>query len=224
MIYIFHHLGLGDHIICNGLVRSLIQSNLEYTLFCRPQYLNSVKSMYNDLTNLSFKDGCDNSINSFLSNIDNNNKILIGFQYTPENYSWDEYFYKQHNVPFIKRWENFKIHRNIKDEIELYNKLNPDNSKYALVHSSGSDGKDRIDYSKINSNLKIIKVSPEHTDNIFNYLELIYKADEIHCVESCFNVLVDSLPLEVKLFYHKSHNQRSIEKNQHKLNKPWIII
>lgn len=224
MIYIYHHLGLGDHIICNGLVRSLIQKDLEYTLFCRSRNLNSVKSMYKDITNLSFMEGCDNSINDFLSNIDNTKKILIGFQHAPDNYSWDEYFYVQHNIPFNNRWDNFKINRNIKDEIELYNKLNPDNSKYALVHNSGSDGVDRIDYSKINPDLKIIKVSPEHTNNIFNYLELIHKAQEIHCVESCFILLVDSLSTENKLVYHKRHNQRSVESYQHKLNKPWNII
>jgi hypothetical protein len=221
MIYIFHHLGLGDHIICNGLVRSLIQKDLEYTLFCRPRNLNSVKYMYKDITNLSFMEGCDNSINSFLSNIDNSKKILIGFQNAPANYSWDEYFYVQHKIPFNNRWENFKIDRNIKDEIELYNKLNPDNSKYALVHSSGSDGIDRIYYSKINPDLKIIKVLPEYTNNIFNYLELIYKAQEIHCVESCFILLVDSLDINTALFYHKNYCARSTL--QHKIFKPWVI-
>jgi len=224
MIYIYHHLGLGDHIICNGLVRSLIKNNLEYTLFGRPQYLNSVKYMYKDLTNLYFKEGCDNSINNFLSTIDSDKQIRIGFQYTPDNYSWDEYFYAQHNIPFTNRWENFKINRILSGEVDLYNKLNSENSKFALIHSAGSDGKDRIDYSKINPELKIIKVSPEHTDNIFNYLGLVYSAEEIHCVESCFNVLVDSLDVDTKLFYHKNHNSRSIEKNQHKLKKPWIIV
>jgi hypothetical protein len=105
-----------------------------------------------------------------------------------------------------------------------FNKLNAENSKFALIHNSGSDGKDRIDYSKINPELKIIKVSPEHTDNIFSYLGLVYRAEEIHCVESCFNVLVDSLDVYTKLFYHKNHNRRSIEKNQHKLKKQWIIV
>ena len=224
MIYIYHHLGLGDHIICNGLVRSLINNSSDYTLFCRPQYLSSVKYMYKDLTNLSFKEGCDSSINNFLSTIDADKQIKIGFQYAPDNYSWDEYFYAQHNIPFINRWEMFKIDRDFDKEDELFNKLNAENSKFALIHNSGSDGKDRIDYSKINPELKIIKVSPEHTDNIFSYLGLVYRAEEIHCVESCFNVLVDSLDVYTKLFYHKNHNRRSIEKNQHKLKKQWIIV
>ena len=137
MIYIFHHIGLGDHIICNGLVRSLIKTDSEYTLFCRPQYLNSVKSMYKDLTNLFFMEGCDHSINNFLSTINPNQIIKIGFEYTPENYSWDEYFYKQHNIPFINRWEKFKINRDFDRENALYEKLNPNNDKFALVHSSG---------------------------------------------------------------------------------------
>ena len=37
--------------------------------------MNSVKYMYRDLTNLSYIEGCDNSINNFLSSIDPKNQI-----------------------------------------------------------------------------------------------------------------------------------------------------
>lgn len=230
MIYIYQHLGLGDHIITNGLVRSLIKNNLEYTLFCKPNNLNSVKFMYNDLKNLYIKEGYQHDIENFLLKINNDKIIKIGFYQELPNYSWDEIFYLQHNVPFVNRWDNFKINRNLNSEIELYNKLNPDDYKFALIHNQGSDGVDRIDYSKINPNLKNIKVCPEYTDNIFDYLELIYKAEEIHCVESCFNVLVDSLDVESKLFYHKDYNMRRPHyknmdsQHQHKLKKLWTIV
>jgi hypothetical protein len=53
MKYIYHHLGLGDHIICNGLVRSLINPNEEYKMFVKSHNLDSVSFMYRDLNNLS---------------------------------------------------------------------------------------------------------------------------------------------------------------------------
>ena len=40
-ILLHHHLGLGDHIICNGLVRFL-SINTKIDLFCKDQNLNNI--------------------------------------------------------------------------------------------------------------------------------------------------------------------------------------
>ena len=55
MKYIYHHLGLGFHIICNGLVRSLINFNERYVMFVKEPNLTFVKFMYRDLNNLEFE-------------------------------------------------------------------------------------------------------------------------------------------------------------------------
>lgn len=53
MKYIYHHLGLGDHIICNGLVRSLKNSfNEEISVFVKPQYYENISKMYRDDPNI----------------------------------------------------------------------------------------------------------------------------------------------------------------------------
>ena len=57
------------------------------------------------------------------------------------------------------------------------------------------------------------------TDNMFDFLTLVEKSEEIHCVESSFQCLVDSLNLNKKLYYHlhdvlASPNQRS----------SWIVV
>jgi len=59
MNYIYHHLGLGDHIICNGLVRELIKPEKKYKMFVKPHNHNIVKFMYRDLKNLDFIVGDD---------------------------------------------------------------------------------------------------------------------------------------------------------------------
>ena len=48
MKYIFHHLGLGDHIICNGIVRHYQEIYDDVTVFCKPCYSTNVKYMYRD--------------------------------------------------------------------------------------------------------------------------------------------------------------------------------
>lgn len=47
-MYIFHHLGLGDHIICNGLVRVFKEKYETLNVFCHPYHLGSVEFMYRD--------------------------------------------------------------------------------------------------------------------------------------------------------------------------------
>ena len=51
-IYIYHHLGLGDHINCNGLVRTLlknkVKSNGNLYLLTKTQYNEMISFMYRD--------------------------------------------------------------------------------------------------------------------------------------------------------------------------------
>jgi hypothetical protein len=223
MIYISHHLGLGDHFICNGLVRSIINNNEEYTIFVKPHNLDTVRFMYRDLSNLSFIKVLNCSFQNFL--FEGDDRII---KINLENFNekgdvlWDEYFYKQHNIDFKNRWDNFKFVRDFEREQSLYNFLNPNKEKFVLIHRSGSDGIDRINYNSISSEYKKIFVE-KHTNNIFDYFLLANEAEEIHCVESCFLVLVDSFELNKSLFYHKNWNKRCEGFNFNLKNK-WKII
>lgn len=52
MKYIHHHLGLGDHIICNGMVRYFYKKYKKILLFCYTHNYENVNYMYRDLYNL----------------------------------------------------------------------------------------------------------------------------------------------------------------------------
>ena len=95
MKYIYHHLGLGDHIICNGLVRSLIKDEEMYVLFVKPHNRSTVEFMYRDLKNLSFIEGDDEFVNNFLKNnkIKREDIIVAGFYNHPNAKEFDETFY-----------------------------------------------------------------------------------------------------------------------------------
>lgn len=221
MIYIYHHLGLGDHFICNGLVRSIINNCDNYTMFVKPHNLGSVRFMYRDLRNLSFMTVLDSSYQNFP--VERGDKIIkINLENFEENEGilWDEFFYKQHNIDFKNRWDNFKVIRDFKREESLYNYLNPDKEEFVLIHRSGSDEIDRINYNLIESKYKKIFVE-KHTNNIFDYLLLAIKAKEVHCVESSFLVLMDSLDLNKNLTFHNYWNKRLHNLN---LKNKWKII
>ncbi len=128
-----------------------------------------------------------------------NNKII-------SNCNWDESFYKRLEVPFEHSWESFHVERKIDSEKKIYTELNPDNKEYAIIHASGSDGVNRIDYSKISKRLLLIET--DRKISFFDYTLLIENAKEIHCVNSSFIHLVDRINTNGELFYHKNYKRR----------------
>lgn len=226
-IYIYQHLGLGDHIICNGLVRELIkrQQSAKYFIFCLKRTHASVSFMFRDLNNIqTIPVEGDSAVIEFLRGTTKPTKIIvIGFNHNNNyNCTWDEAFYIQHAVPFAKRWESFFVERDSNREAQLFNRL-ASSRKYALIHNVGSDNIDRIDYSKVDSSLHQIVVEPI-TDVVFDYLTLIQYADEIHCVDSSFFHLVESTKTKAKLFYHRDHKRRSSPQHNHCFKSSWNII
>lgn len=219
MIFIYHHLGLGDHIICNGLVRELYKIHEEIFLYCKCLNSKSIKYMYRDLKNLHIiKVEKDEDV------VINEKTLKIGFEHLPfflkNEITWDQAFYKQCNIDFEKRWSSFHVERDKEREIELFKKLNYKNEKFSLVHEAGSDNVIRIKKEYINKNLKEIKIKKEDTDNIFDYMLLIEKAAEIHCIDSSFKHLCDSIKTEANLFYHNTPERAA----PHKHKNNWKIL
>ena len=119
-IYIYHHLGLGDHFHCNGVVRFLLKNkykNKEVNLFAKKKYFEMVKFMYRDLDNLKIIAITNNEkdepkeINSFVKS---NDKIeRIGFDYFLMNKdkgkTIDILFYEQFKINYTDRFKLTKI-------------------------------------------------------------------------------------------------------------------
>jgi len=231
MIYIYQHMGLGDHFICNGLIRKLIRDDENYIMFVKPHNIVTVSFMYSDLNNMSFIPCYDDDAIEFIRQKPDNN-IIIGFHnnmnihgnvqhLNVNDLTWDEFFYFSQNIDFKCRWDEFIFNRDLISEKNLYEKLNPHNEEYILIHSKGSDGVDRINYDVLDKNIKHIFVEP-HTDNMFDWIGLIYGAKEIHCIESSFHHLIDSIhDLNSKLFFHTKKNGRL---GGHRFKDIWNII
>lgn len=218
MKYIYHHLGLGDHIICNGLVRSIIQPDQQYSIFCKPQYLESIKFMYRDLSNLTVIPLDDYNPYTFQTGRNDNNPIekfirenniekdvlRIGFGYLKDwNNRFDEKFYEQMQIPFRKRWEAFYVKRDIEAEQNLFKKLGLKEQQYIFLHDDFQRGYCINNQYIINKHLPVFTPDTNITKNIFDYLTIIKNAREIHCIDSCFRALVDTIKLNTNLlFFH----------------------
>jgi hypothetical protein len=198
MKYIYHHLGLGDHIICNGLVRHIKNFEDVVYVFCKPHNTKNVEYMYRDNPNIKILSvGEDIDVISYINNNNiQNDIIVVGF--TGENQdevsSFDEAFYFQHKIPFSKRFDDFYFERDFELEQNIVKELNPNNEKYIFTHN--------IDISKINTNFKIIDNPVNYS--IFNLISLIENAEEVHLMESSIKNLVNSYKMEKpKFFYHQ---------------------
>jgi hypothetical protein len=51
-LYIWHHMGLGDYITCNGIVRFYAKQYNKIYLFVKKRYEENIKYLYRDLSNL----------------------------------------------------------------------------------------------------------------------------------------------------------------------------
>lgn len=220
-IYIYHHLGLGDHIICNGLVRNFANNNHSVSLYCKFHNIPSVSVMFQDLKNLNIV-GVNND-EEIRSN-PQQNTIISGIGIGGQSYDdclWDESFYRNVNLNFDLSWSNFSYKKNINEDNLLFDHL-VQSAPYAFVHDTGSDGISRIDYTKINPRLPIVRPSEKHKSNIFAYAKIILMAAEIHCINSSFIHLIDRIDTTGTLFYHKNIKLRPY--SNFKLKKSWIVI
>jgi len=213
---IYHHLGLGDHFICNGLVRELIKDKEEPYLFVKHHNLETVSQMYED-TNLQFASVKeDNDVLNYCRK--GVSGMQVGFGDLTQHDAFDKQFYRLAGVPFEKRWTSFKINRHKKKENSLIYGLNlPE--KFALVHEDESRGY-VIDRNKIN--LPIVKIRPIQGFTMIDWLGVAELAEEIHVIDSSFMFLLDSVETNVPLYIHR-YSRQNPDWQLPTLKKNWII-
>lgn len=210
---IHHHLGLGDHFVCNGLVNYL-SKDCNIDLICKKYNLPTIETLYEDNTNVTVIPILGNNelfeVNEY-SLRTKQQIIRIGFQLCdPTN--WDRSFYKQVGIDFYERYRLFKLPKVLPKQIIIPYK------EYIFVHDQASNAKHEL---KIDSSLPIFKPHKELTNNLFSLLDIILRAKEIHCIDSCFYHLIDSIPnINSKLYYH---NIRKTNTN-FQIAPKWSII
>lgn len=202
MKYIYHHLGLGDHIICNGIVRHFREIYGKITVFCKPHYASNVEYMYRDDDSITVLPiGEDSDVIKFIK--DNNleqDVITVGFNKPGfwGSKTFDEGFYNTVNLPFDYRFSKFKFERNTEKEDEVYKELNPNNEPYIYIHDDKERGFE-IDRNKITNNLKVIENDKRFL--MFDMLKIIENATEVHSMQTGMKDLINSFEFSKPKFY-----------------------
>jgi hypothetical protein len=220
-IYIFHHLGLGDHIICNGLVRNVCRKIKNVNLFAKPEYHESVTFMFKDLKNLNVIAATDEEAHVIWRPLPIEQKVqpATGKRRVP-SMLFDEVFYTCIGLNFQRRWDDFFFERDKKREKNLTEKL-VKSDNYIFVHDD-STRNFYIPDSELSGDFEVVRPVLDITNNIFDYTSIIENAKEIHVMDSCFKHLAESIPVNAeKFFYYTSIRGRGVD-NKSNSRKNWI--
>lgn len=239
----FSPAALGDMILSSGVARSLLTEYEEIIIPANKSFIPTMNSMFMDEPRIKcfeYDDIMSLSVYAKENNLKRIESPYQRFYVTNMNgrecaILWDEQVYTIFNIPFSQRYKTFVV-PNLQTAHEIKKQI-VKNPRYILVHRnhSGVDGILPIDLhywrekAKLDplENFQIIDIDPSLTQyNMMNSIELIRGAEEIHCVGSSFQVLVDSVNqiTGAKLFYHDIRATTWMRVNNQWNNYRWCII
>lgn len=222
-----HHLGLGDHIICNGLANYLSESSKFIFMPVKKKYYEMVKFLFSENPKIQLF-----ALNPNIDEVDqinffaykNDLEILrVGYEKTSTPFS--EGFYSQLGLDYSVSKTKFKLPFDSEKSLKLENhlkKIYNIYNDYDIFHLESTTGKYKLENLKIESNHDAVFIEKD-TDlfnNLFLYKNLIINAKSIHCIDSAVFHLVERLETSGDLYFHNFKN------NLESLNffKEWKII
>jgi len=223
-IFLSHHLGMGDQIVHNGMIRKLIADNKGSTVFVPSLAVTyeNVKYMFRDLQRLEIiKVKNYQKMHEFAANFQGKTmSTCIGKQSPtgkltvahnlPVAIPDDEFYHKINIDPKVKT-EYFYIQRNHKREKKVYETLTKNNRKYIFLH----ENKHRnvvIDRQKIKSKFPIIQAG--HI-RFFDLLYTIEQAKECHVISSSFLSLFMCKKFNKNVVAHMYTNKSRLSLSYH---------
>ena len=208
VIYIYHHLGLGDHIACNGMIRHYAEIYDRVFVFTKSANIKNVIQMFRDNSKIRIISMSDGEVRNFMHLNPYNEYLIIGHEKLTQRMNtenndklFDEIFYEMAGIPIEYKWDKFNYQRDLKREEEVFYDLYDlkDNEEFIFIHET----KERPVYKSINKDIK--KIRPDNMNaGLLDHLLLIEKAKEVHVMNSSFMNLIDCIQLRNEnLFYHE---------------------
>src|SRR6266446_6075010 len=210
------HLGAGDGILQTGLAVGLLERYEEIAFPCYPQYEATFKSIFVNHPRVSvytvpriqgedWGSPRDSTYNDAIASVGmaGRPQIRAGV-YAGRGIGWDfsKSFYEHVDLPYEYRWSKCPIKDAVKNpELLLrYTSMWHGGNK-VFIHDDSSRG-----FNIFKNVDRKYAYSPSRDDVSFSILEyatLIEMADEVHCIDSAFFHLVDSLEPAGRLYLHR---------------------
>jgi hypothetical protein len=238
-ILVFHQLGLGDHIIFNGLIRYLCNSN-KIILFVWERYFLDVSYMYKDLENVTF---CrlfletDEEIVHSIKTLKYDEKLLIGDVSVDgvKNQTYDVdnsktvlfEIYEQANVPRDILYEAYIPSDEFMENkvYEIFRQL-IGYKKYILLHQDPSRNL-LLDEKKISrTDCILFDIGLNNfTKNfrIFHFKKVFENSEEFHGYNSFWPWLLEFWNINIPKYNHL-YVRRSLNPEKYFKTKNWVIL
>lgn len=206
---VLSHLGCGDHLLCNGLIRELSKTHDELILPVWGHNAVSVAWMYSDLSNVTVRPVISSDE---LSQFNAHDTLRLGC-YDSDDYDerhFDMEFYRHAHLPFNLRWDGFAFPQS--------HNLVRWPTPFAFCHDDRCRGFGIPD-ERLPESLPTYR--PSGSQNLFDYVWMLEQAEEIHVINSCFLILADSLPfITDRLYLHRYPRPTDYPT----LRKKWMLI
>lgn len=193
VLYLLPHLGLGDAIICNGMIRVLAARHDRLVLPCKWHNRPSVAWMLSDLDNvrlLGVKDDAEARLWADRFERGGSHVLCLGLHSGKLlRQDWDRQLYEQAGVDFEERWQSFSL--------PALDTGMPE-ADLPLYHDD-CDRNFAINRRRMPENAT--RVIRGYT--IWVNLNAVQTAPEIHVIDSCFLCLADSIPTIGRLVFHR---------------------
>lgn len=238
-LYFVGIMDLGDHFVHAGIINYFADKCNELHVPVKHHNYETVCTLFQEHPNIrvvalhaheedSYVEQCKmsricNGWNMVFANIDGHHTALL----------WDEQVYTHYEVPFSFRYTNFRLPKEIQGSDDLFNRLYK-GRPYVLIHKKTGHMPQGIPINieafrlsiGLSADVDIIEIDPSFTNNMMHYVKLIQNAEEIHCVNSSFFCLVDSIfnLTKAKLYFHDARASSLIRINSDYNRHCWNVI
>ena len=209
-VLVMFHLGLGDMLVSNALIRHMCSRHKDVVAVVKKPYMQSALFLWSDLDNLSLY-----PVTGHRDTVPLDVFTSLGFTClvlgdngaTPwrKSLDWTRDLYSQAGVPSNIIRRGFVLQRDRNREQAMYEHLIADNEgPYVFVHDDPSRGF-VIESSRL-PNRKVVhpgRIEDEDPSTcLFDYCKVIECAEEVHVIDSCFAWQIELLGLHTNCTMH----------------------
>ena len=215
-VCIVPHLGLGDMILLNGLVRRVCGDSKEVMLFVKKAYISSVRSLFADIRNLrlQFVDEIDDLADgrqvAAVQAAGYDVMLLGDHAGSQQDWKaldpvWSRAMYRAAGLDPADMHDLFCVSRQPdREEAMLRFVRQCVGDVYVVVHDDPGRGF-AVDRSRLPPGMPVVHVDDPRwrTTNIFDYVGVLENAMEVHGFDSCFMLMADFLSVRARKFCHE---------------------
>jgi hypothetical protein len=229
--FIIHHLGLGDHIVCNGLVRELLKECDILFFPVKHHNVDNIRYMLKDVSEkiqyipISNDSEMLQQYQHYQNKIDKTIRLgnFIGKNWLKKREHFCEAFYRHAGVAYDKRWESFYIEYDKNSFVDHNNKM------YNFLHEDKSRNYLIDDKYKLHPYYEPDHVLGQSSSaTIFDYYNIINQSNIIHCMDSSFCLWVDHVDAlkNKEKYIHRYAKERKLHNGGlwPKYKNNWSII